>query len=182
MKLYKLEELEAIKHREVHEWAVEKHRETGCKYSGYDYKLHLDAVVNVGFEYLHLLSDKHFEVMCGCSCHDVMEDCRVNWNDIKRYTDSAFIADIVYNVTNELGRNRKERADKTYPKIASCKYSTYLKVCDRIANAKFSYFMNDELGMFSKYKSEHESFRKALYNSSHGFGPMWDELEAIWAH
>ncbi len=179
MKLNRLTDEERSLHNKVHEYAVNKHRETGCSYSGYDYKLHLDAVVNVGLQYLHLLDAFKLETLCVLSLHDVMEDCRVNWNEIKMLTCSNFVSDCVYNLTNELGRNRSERAKKTYPKIAQCKYSTFCKICDRIANMKFSYFMNDEKGMFKKYQDEHDGFWKALYNKEHGFDKMWEEMATL---
>jgi len=82
-------------------------------------------------------------------------------------------------VTNELGKNRKERSEKTYPKIASCRLSTFVKLCDRIANAKFSYYINDEKGMYAKYQAEHPDFYKALHNPNHGFDDMWKEVNRL---
>jgi hypothetical protein len=166
-------------------FAVNKHREKGCRYSGNDYKLHLDSVVHVGRQYLHLLKDHHLEVLCALSCHDLLEDCGMNYNDLvtlfKQFSstgDATFFADCVYNVTNELGKNRKQRAEKTYPKIASCSYSTFVKICDRTANMRFGWFAQSD-GMFSKYQQEHESFYKALDVHSEQFAPMWKELEIL---
>jgi (p)ppGpp synthase/HD superfamily hydrolase len=186
MKLYKFQGIESQYQTSYHLWAISKHREAGKTYSGYDYKLHLDAVSNVGFQYLELIeTHNRLTVAIANSCHDLIEDCDINYNDFKDFfgqSNHEFgkdVADIVYNVTNELGRNRKERAEKTYPKIASCKYSTFVKLCDRIANLKFSYFCNDEKGMFQKYKSEHPDFYKMLYNEQHGFNDMWKEIQML---
>jgi (p)ppGpp synthase/HD superfamily hydrolase len=190
MKLYNLANPEELEDQvKIHDWACQKHNESGCTYSGYPYKLHLDAVVNVGKQYLYLIPENmQFAVLASCSLHDVMEDCGVSHNKIatlpllKKYTTfdrCDYIADIVYNVTNELGRNRKERASKSYPKIASCKYSTFVKLCDRIGNLKFSYFCNDEKGMFEMYKKESPEFYKNLHNPEHNFEDMWKEISYL---
>jgi len=182
MKLYTLPDAQQDFFAEVHSWAISNHNATGCSYSGYPYSLHLDAVVNVGKQYLHLIAENNrIDVMCALSCHDLIEDARVSYRDIKDMCGDL-CANIVYNVTNELGRNRKERAEKTYPKIASCHFSTFVKLCDRIANMKFSYFMNDEKGMFLKYKEEHSAFFKALHNPEHPFEDMWKELQSLGLH
>ena len=193
MKIYELEYPYKNFADEFHKWAVQKHRDTGCTYSGYDYSLHLDAVRNVARQYLYLIpSEFHCAVLCASSGHDLTEDARINHGDIvKHFTlpwlsgypdimdQGVFVADVIYNVTNELGKNRVERSQKTYPKIASCQYSTFVKLADRVANCKFSYFMNDEKGMFKKYKSEHADFYKALHNVAHGFEEMWSELQSL---
>lgn len=168
------------------------HDNTGCDYSGYPYSLHLTAVANTGKQYIHLIEDEmRLDVMLGIDTHDLMEDCRINFNDLKEMffditedepdfmNHELRFPDFVYNVTNELGRNRKEKAEKTYPKIAACKYSTFIKLCDRIANMKFSYYINDPKDMFKKYKSEFPDFYRALHNADHGFDPMWQELQAL---
>jgi len=198
MKLYTLNQEELDAFQRIYSYAIEKHEATGCKYSGYNYDLHVKATVNVAKQYLHLIENNNRAyVLCATAMHDLMEDCRVNYNEINdmmrtvsTYSDlkqpiafvEGFVADIVYNVTNELGRNRKERAMKTYPKIASCRYSTFVKLCDRIANMKFSYYINDEKGMFKKYKDEYSEFYKNLYNADHGFDEMWKELQALCLH
>ena len=195
MKLYNLTKEDACRLSWVSLEAKSAHREAGCQYSGYDYDLHLDAVVNVAKQYLHLIEpDKHCVVLCAAALHDILEDCGKNYSDIVKICnkqvfvaqldiDSAkMIADIVYNVTNELGKNRKERSTKTYPKIASCKLSTFVKLCDRIANGKFSYYINDEKGMFNLYKNEQPEFYKHLHNDEHGFDDMWKELNYLLLH
>lgn len=184
MKLHKMDILAEEKFEYFHNRVCVIHDNANCKYSGYPYRLHLDAVVNVGRQYLYLIEDNDrewFDVLCALSAHDLIEDCAVSWNDLKKMS-SERSADIVYNVSNELGRNRKERTTKTYPKIASCRLATFVKLCDRIANMKFSYFCNDEKGMFSLYKKEHPEFYKALYNEDHGFDDMWKELQALGLH
>ena len=188
MKLYELDSSDTYFTMVFHEWAIEAHKKSGCTYSGYDYKLHLDAVRNVARQYLHLIKPEfRIPVLLSASAHDLIEDTNVSYNDIIKQSygedehESVKTADIVYNVTNELGRNRKERSEKTYPKIASCTVSTFIKLCDRISNGKFSHYINDEQGMFQLYKKEHSSFSEALYNSDHGFDEMWRELDKLFS-
>ena len=179
MKLYKLTETQEHQFQIIKSWAIEKHRQSGCLYSGYDYDLHINSVVNVGRKYLHLIDEEaRFDTLAAAACHDLIEDCRVNWNELAAKT-SPRPADIVYAVTDELGRNRTERAEKTHPKIAALKEATFVKLDDRISNMKFSYFVNDDKGMFIKYKNEFPKFFKALYNDNHGFDAMWEELKAL---
>jgi (p)ppGpp synthase/HD superfamily hydrolase len=175
---YELTDFEKQTHEKIHLFAIEQHRGKNCLYSGHEYKLHLDAVVSAAMKFLYLLDDNHVNVLCGCSLHDTIEDTGLNYNDIKSISN-PIVADFVYNVTNELGKNRKERAEKTYPKIASCKYATFIKLCDRISNMKFGYLLDDGKGMFRKYQKEHPDFYNALHPSSTEFEPMWEELEYL---
>lgn len=172
----------------AYEYALEKHDSTGCQYAGYSYKLHIDGVVAVARQYLKLIESKYkTPVLVSSVSHDLLEDARVSYNDLKDWTGLYYeyldkesqnlIVEIVYNCTNELGKNRKERSSRTYPKIARCKYSTFVKLCDRIANVKFSYAMNS--GMFGKYCAEQLDFHAALYNQDHGFDEMWAELDNL---
>ena len=193
MKLFDIEDPHLkSRHAQIQEHAIKLHRECGSRLAGYDYALHLGAVVNVGRQYLQLIPEpQQFPVMCALSAHDLMEDCRIKYDKIAKLTSVSTsmwsitgidTANYVYNVTNELGRDRNESAQKTYPKIASCKYSTFVKLCDRITNLKFSYFMNDDRDKFAMYKAEHPGFFKALYNEEHKFDAMWNEIQKLVAY
>lgn len=179
MELIKLSNEAEARIKRARDFAIERHNQTGCDYSGYSYDLHLKAVANVGRHYLHLLNENEREIaLQAIWLHDSCEDCRVNYNDLKEQFGET-VSDIVYNVTNELGKNRKERALKTYPKIRSCRLSTWVKICDRISNMRFSYFVWDEKGMFRKYQREHADFFKELHQEDHGFDEMWAELQVL---
>jgi len=161
---------------EAYNSALYYHKEAGKSYSGYDYKLHIDGVLNVARKYIHLLPEKdHLQVYLAICYHDVIEDCGQSYNTVKDEVGEE-AADIVYNVTNELGRNRREKVSKTFPKIKACIKSTFVKLCDRIGNVRFSYYIGDSTGMFKRYIKENPEFYKELHNSSHPFQPMWDEL------
>lgn len=109
--------------------------------------------------------------------HDSIEDARMTYNDVKKFCDEniktrsiydfekqvslkidgEIVADIVYALTNEKGKNRKERAnEKYYNGIRENKYAIIVKICDRLANMTYSCLMGSK--MASVYESELESF------------------------
>ena len=94
--------------------------------------------------------------------HDVLEDTHLSYNDIKKEFGED-IAELVYAVTDELGRNRKERKEKTYPKIKGNPKAIAVKLCDRIANVREA--KSSASKMFRMYKDEHAEFTITLYDS-----------------
>lgn len=127
-------------------------------YGKLPYSVHINAVVEVGKE---LGLDE--ELLCACALHDVLEDTKVNYTYLSANFGSH-VAEIVYRVTDELGRNRKERKEKTYPKIGSSTAAILVKTCDRIANLRHSVAKANLLGM---YVSEHEDFCRAFFPPEH---------------
>jgi hypothetical protein len=92
--------------------------------------------------------------------HDLIEDCRVSYNDVKEILGQE-AADIVYAVTNEKGKNRKERAnDKYYEGIRETKGAVFVKLCDRIANVQYSKMTGSR--MFEMYRKENDNFIEKL--------------------
>jgi hypothetical protein len=70
-------------------------------------------------------------------------------------------ADIIYAVSNEKGKNRKERAnDKYYEGIRNTPGAVFVKLCDRIANVQYSKMTGSR--MFEMYKKENTEFIKEL--------------------
>jgi (p)ppGpp synthase/HD superfamily hydrolase len=161
------------------QWCIDKHKETNHMYDTYlPYEFHLRMVANVGNTYKHLL-DGYKEYYTGdlivnpvqqisllsacmtaCWGHDLIEDCRVSYNDVKDALGQE-AADIIYAVTNEKGKNRKERAnDKYYEGIRNTPGAVFVKLCDRIANVQYSKMTGSR--MFEMYKKENTEFTKAL--------------------
>jgi len=94
---------------------------------------------------------------------DDIEDCRLTYNDILAISNPC-IAELVYAVTNEKGRTRGERANsKYYEGIIDVPYATFVKLCDRLANIKYSDDVNST--MFHKYGKEHDHFLNELFPS-----------------
>lgn len=128
-------------------------------YDIYPYIYHIKKVVEIAEE---LGYDEN--IIIACCLHDTLEDSDLSYNDIKKAFGEE-VAEIVYAVTDELGRNRKERKEKTYPKIRANWKAVVVKICDRIANIKQSIEYNDK--MLSCYKDEHENFCRNLMSSDH---------------
>ena len=138
-------------------YAKTAHASTNHLYDGRPYAYHLSMVANVATNYAYLLPPEDLEtVIAACWCHDVIEDARQTYNDVKAATSEA-VAEIVFALTNEKGRTRKERANrKYYQGIIHTAYAPFVKLCDRIANVEYSTSMQSP--MAKKYKEENDDF------------------------
>jgi (p)ppGpp synthase/HD superfamily hydrolase len=110
--------------------------------------------------------------------HDLIEDTRVSYNDVKDQLGQE-AADIIYAVSNEKGKNRKERANaKYYEGIWNTPGAVFVKLCDRIANVQYSKMTKSR--MFEMYKKENDHFVHALgYTPAHELVTMFDYLEKL---
>ena len=139
-------------------------------YDGFPYDVHLDKVVDVlkrfGYSGHYLIAGY---------LHDILEDCPVSYSDIKKLFGEQ-VAEIVYCVTDELGRNRKERKEKTYPKIRSNQDAIIVKLADRIANVEHSIQM--EHRMNDMYIKEYKDFKYNLQLPNHAL-EMWKCLDEL---
>ena len=102
--------------------------------------------------------------------HDSIEDTYLTYQKLKQ-TFGQEIAEIVFAVTDELGRNRKERHEKTYPKIGAHGWKAVaIKLAYRIANVEHSMtYSHDLVNMYGK---EYMEYSKALYFESAELKPM----------
>jgi (p)ppGpp synthase/HD superfamily hydrolase len=158
------------------DWILEQHRSTNHMYDDYlPYEYHLRMVNRVGEKFKNLLDqDKDYftgddyrgpkqgQITLRKACmiatwgHDLAEDTRVSYNDINNHLGQA-VADIIYAVTNEKGKTRKERAnDKYYEGIRNTPGAVFVKLCDRIANVQYSKVTGSR--MFEMYKNENDDF------------------------
>jgi (p)ppGpp synthase/HD superfamily hydrolase len=162
------------------QWCIDQHRNTNHWYDQYlPYEFHLRMVHQAAVDFKHLLDDtkdyftgedyrgpKQEQVTLRQACmvatygHDLIEDCRVSYNDVKQHLGQE-AADIVYAVTNDKGKNRKERAgDKYYEGIRNTPGAVFVKLCDRIANVQYSKMTKSR--MFEMYKQENKYFTESL--------------------
>jgi (p)ppGpp synthase/HD superfamily hydrolase len=157
------------------QWCIDQHRNTNHFYDTYlPYEFHLRMVNQVAQDYRHLLDNTKdyytgepivnpiIQVSLVNACmlatwgHDLIEDTRVSYNDVKEHLGQE-AADIIYAVTNEKGKNRKERGGvKYYEGIRQTPGAVFVKLCDRIANVQYSKMTKSR--MFEMYKKENESF------------------------
>lgn len=133
-------------------------------------------VVETAKKFIHLIPEKNRElVLAACWAHDTIEDTRVTYNDVKSVLGEE-IAEIVYALTNEKGRNRKERANERYYfGIRETPFASFVKICDRIANAEYS--RSRESNMVNVYKKEFSNFEHLLYEEK--YHEMFDYLYSV---
>ena len=155
---------------EILKWAGDEHSKIGQMYSTYlPYRFHLNLAVRIADKYIELIPEEDREIVRGAvASHDLLEDTHNTYNDLKNalwnmplmdeethqiLTGDKItqICEIVYAVTNEKGRNRKQRAnDRYYKGIRETKYASFVKLCDRIANVLFGIMFNGESEMYEK--------------------------------
>ncbi len=133
----------------------------------FPYEKHLDDVVDVlkrfGFAGMYIIAGY---------LHDSIEDDGISFNDIKKHF-GVEIAEMVYCVSDESGRDRKEKKKKTLPKTASNPDAIILKLADRIANVEHA-------GKIDMYAKEYKEFKDALYpTSTEKAFPMWEHLDNL---
>lgn len=189
---------------ETLEFASSLFKEKKLKYGKFEYSKHMIDVLNIGIEHIHLISDFYNHdnpyppsteemmnvensILNALICHDVLEDCGITYNDLKKQIGNL-ATDIVYDVTNELGKNRKERSEKTYPKIRNNILAVFVKCCDRLANVNFSkiellenknqngLLREGTSNMYKKYFEEYPEFKKML-NTPLIFQNLWKKLD-----
>jgi (p)ppGpp synthase/HD superfamily hydrolase len=185
---------------DLENWCVEQHKNTNHFYDKYlPYQFHLQMVVQAFEDFKHLLpkdlittEEEEYQniwvikditnhtIRMACWGHDLIEDTRTSYNDIQNRL-GVFVADIIYAVSNEKGKTRKERAnDKYYEGIRNTKGAVFVKLCDRIANVQYSKMTKSS--MFKKYKEETPEFISRLgFNLELGNGvpSNWDGVENV---
>lgn len=133
----------------------------------FPYEKHLDDVVEV----LKRFSIVHPKYLCAAYLHDSIEDGALSYNDIKSYFGEE-VAEMVYCVTDEIGRNRKEKKQKTLPKTASNSDAVIIKLADRIANIEHG-------GKIEMYRKEYGEFKGKLCSYRDIQMPLWNHLESL---
>jgi len=114
--------------------------------------------------------------------HDSIED----QHETREHLADLFnpeVARLVWAVSNEPGRNRRERHEKTYPKIQEVgKAALILKLADRIANVRTSMKQCKDprsQGLLQMYWKEWPGFQQALRRYPGELPGMWRELEEL---
>lgn len=171
--------------------------ECNQKYDGLPYSFHLRAVEAQYHRFSRLLpcdfafsSNTNLDVfLCATIMHDSMEDARMTYNDIvdfiKPYITKGsdvqaefpkMIADIVYCLTDEKGKNRAERKNnKYYKELSANQYAVFVKLADIAANTLYSKLMNTS--MYDKYKKEFPKFKEKVYVEE--YKEFFDYVESL---
>ena len=144
----------------------------GQTYGEHPYVKHLGEVVGV----LKRFGVTDEDLLVSGWLHDSVEDTSTTVEQIEMMFGRR-VSDLVYRVTNEQGKNRKERHEKTYPKIQESDDAITLKLADRIANVEASIDLNDE-GKLKMYTKEYVGFRDKL-NKPGTHDAMWRHLDFL---
>lgn len=170
------------------QWCLDQHSSTNHFYDRYlPYEFHLRMVVQVAKNFIELVKDSNDgeeplrrTIIYAAWGHDLIEDTRTSYNDVKEVLGHK-AADIIYAVSNEKGKTRKERAnDKYYQGIRETEGAVYVKLCDRIANVQYSKMTKSR--MFEMYKKENENFMIELGWSgspTHQYAKMFFYLQDL---
>jgi len=181
--------------QEQKDWCIAQHTEINHTYDSYlPYRFHLEMVASVArrFEYLfveenikginrRLVFD--YDIPPSCYGHDLLEDTHVSYNDVVDNL-GGIAADIIYALTNEKGKTRKERAnDKYYQGIRDTEGAVFVKLCDRIANVEYSIMTRESIGICGKlkmYKDENVEFIRQLgYENNRSNQPLKEMFEHL---
>lgn len=150
-------------------WATEEHRAINQNYdSNLDYAAHLSICASLLNCYLSFMSEEdksEFNIKAlkaAIWLHDLIEDShRVNYHTILDKFGKD-VAEIVFLVTDNKGRNRAERHNEVYfSEIAASMDASLVKICDFYANSLYSRVSGSS--MYSKYQKEFGTLREKLY-------------------
>ena len=157
--------------------AGEIHQMVNQTYGGYlPYEFHLRLTASYVTRYAYLLSITENDIQtlyAAAYFHDTLEDARLTYHDLQKeffqlnekgcsiLIDTA--AESVYALTNEKGRNREVRANENYYKgIRKTKYASFLKMCDRLANIRYSTLFGIRQRMAEVYEKELPHFLESI--------------------
>lgn len=142
-------------------------------YGVHPYSYHLDAVASIVRKY-----GEAAEVVA--YLHDVVEDTDVSLDEIEKQFGSL-VARCVAILTDEPGKDRKERKSKTYAKMAKVtgekNLALLVKAADRLANVRAS-VADKNNKLIEMYKSEYSVFKSAVYRDGL-CEEIWHELETL---
>ena len=151
--------------KQSQQFAISKHGNQ--KYGEHPYSYHLNYVVNILTEYGYAKDDA---IISAGWLHDTIEDTDTTHAMLVLEFNQE-IADIVWAVSSEPGKNRQAKFRNTAPKIISNKKALIIKLADRIANTEASLANNPKL--YQMYVKEFTLFHELLYQDNL---PMWNRL------
>lgn len=157
-------------------YAMEMHGEQKYAKSA-PYIVHCIGVSNVASRFGFRVDDVRFGyfVHMGCVGHDIIEDTDAKYQDVE-HRFGAVIAEVIYLLADEKGRDRAEKNAKTWPEIRKNDVARVVKLCDRIFNMETS--LSNRARQLDRYVSEYYGFRTALcLEGEHK--ELWDYLDKL---
>jgi hypothetical protein len=151
-------------------------------WGGWNYQVHLDrvddAICDFGFGDRTISG---YRRRVAAIFHDMIEDCGWTYNDIVEFVSSSagaiefdgeVVASICFALTDEKGKNRKERKPgKLYDEMKSERDYIVGKNADRIVN-------RERAGKGAMYDKEYPAYREELHKKGH-CDNMWAYLDEI---
>jgi (p)ppGpp synthase/HD superfamily hydrolase len=148
------------------------------KYGDFPYTKHLEDVYDVAIE----LGATNEDDLVSALGHDLLEDTLMTYKLLVSYF-GIYVAENIWCVTDENGKNRKERHEKTYPKLRANQRAVFIKLCDRIANMRNCIKTGNN--MIYMYKKEYEHFKYGIQDEENT-DPLvlkgWKVLDQIFAN
>lgn len=137
-------------------WIVEQHNAVNHYYGPFPYSYHLRQVADLVEEFYDSVTDPTLpsKEVCVLAAwgHDLLEDCHVNYSDVKKHLGEE-IADIIYALTEEKGKTRRQRQGKSYyTAMKEVPGALFIKLCDRLANLRSS--KKNAPKKYARYKAE----------------------------
>jgi len=166
--------------QKAEKFAADKHKGL---YGTKPYIHHLKMVIDELLEVIDLIPKQHQDaVIAAAWLHDIMEDEKIN-NAVLEDEFGKEVAELVWLLTNHTG---KRASPEYYEKLKSNPFATIIKLCDRIANVKYSLAGKEKLHpnesdvtkqneqmrcehKFAMYKSENDVFVSSLKNTPLAF-------------
>lgn len=154
-------------------YALLTHHKVRQSYDEYPYFFHVRQVAHKALDFQHLVGADALICFIGALFHDLIEDCRLTYNDIESKWGKE-IADIVFACTETRGRNRAERhGPEYYQGLKDSRLGLFVKLCDIIANMERGKTTGS--GMLKKYQKEYPHTKHELYREE--FKEMFDYIE-----
>ena len=146
--------------------AAEKHKHQ--KYGDNLFLVHLYDVVEV----LRSFGHTEEKYLAAAWLHDVIEDTPTHYSEVQQNTNKE-VAELVFALTDEIGRNRKERKKKTTPKLEENLDALVVKLADMLAN--FRDARRNNKGFLRMYKKDFPEFESKFRDKSSRLESMWVE-------
>lgn len=173
------------------DWCFKAHIDTNHYYDEYvQYPFHLKMTMQAAKDFFHIMKlnpEEQATVLCACAGHDLYEDARKTYNDVLHAANTCDevwstanarqIAELIFAVSNNTGRNRSERADAAYyAKIRNTPLAKYVKLCDKIASVRYSVMAKSP--KLKMHIDEHKHFLEEM-KLEDMYKPMVDHLEDL---
>ena len=124
---------------------------------GIPYSFHLRMVEEQVRKFGNLLPTGYILALMGAAGHDLIEDARVTYGDLRSMV-SEDICEIIFLCTEMRGRYRADRKnDAFYEDLKTNKIAVFVKLCDIIANVKFGFLENSK--QFQRAKEEYPKIK-----------------------